>query len=268
MTKTTRDQGDPVRRAAAQARRAAVQAAREAADAAIFAAADDVRPADLPTAREANLLKSEALEALEAAQRAVTDAIRTVADAQAWQVDRQDLAAAAFSGNVEAQVRLGRQVRASHPGVVGFSPVPARTSNGSGSRGPFRDSVSNLGLVIDIPTTTSIVDDTYIAALAEAMRAFVRWYEPKIDTPQRRVDKPGYAYAETRVGRLLYHPRPDRPAFFQHAPNPGAPAVPDDGGLSDVTYPTLEKALAALPALLTVGILAGRHNRQFGTLDD
>lgn len=255
-TDSVRNTGDPVRRAAAQARRAAEAAERDAADGATFTSCDDVRPADLPPQDECDRIRNDAYLALEAARAEVDRAVRAAKDAAAYGAERHHLAALAFTGNVEAQERLTRQVRASHPAITGFTPVPGVND----AREHFNEDLKDLGLMVDVPTTG--VDEAYFASLAEAMRAFVRWYGPKINSSTRRVGNQGHAYAETRVGRILYHPHPKRPAYFQHTHDTSPGVAP----LADATYPTLEQALAALPALLTVGVLAGRTNPRFTTL--
>lgn len=245
--------GDPARRAAAKARTAAILAAREAEDDALFTSTADRRPVDLPSQFECDRLLDEAETALAEAHRARTQAKDATLAAAAFEVERQDLLKLAFTGNVVAQDRLNQQIRAAHPALTGFTPAPGDNQR----RSEFHRDVKDIGVMLDLPTTG--LDEDYFDALAEALRAFVRHYTPRLNSPKYRVGNQPHAHAVTRVGTVLYHPHPKRPAFFRHPSGTGE-------STPDVSYPTLEKALAALPALLTVGTLAGRTHPGFRDL--
>lgn len=264
--KHQRNPGDPVRRAAAQAARAKADAERAAAEAAYWTATEDVRPEDLLSVDQCRSLHASALAAYTQAQDDLEQAAADVATAEAWDAEGRDLALLALNGNMAAMDRLRAQVRAVHPGIVGFLPAPDANDEPRWWRGDMKD----LGLVVDVPTSAEVVTADYVAGLAEALRAFVRRFEPKIGSSNRRVGKQGHAYAETRVGRLLYHSHPKRSAYFQHA-NPADPISLASGsalaGPGVAEYATLEDALTALPAMLTVGALAGQANPYFRTFE-
>lgn len=262
-TKPPRNLGDPVRRAAAQAARAKADAERAAATEAYWTAADDQRPDYLPTTEQCQSLHDSALRAYSRAMDDLDHAAQDVAAAEAWDVEGRALAVLALDGNAVAQERLRTQVRAVHPGIVDYLPVPDENDSPDYWRGDMKD----LGLMVDTPTSSEVVTGEYVAALAEALRAFVRRFEPKIAVPDRRVGKQGHAYAETRVGRLLYHPHAKRPAYFHHAASDTSVLTGSGLGGATTEYATLEDALSALPSLLTVGALAGRINPYFRTAD-
>lgn len=265
-TKHQRNPGDPVRRAAAQAARAKADAERAAAEAAYWTVPEDGRPEDLPTTEQCRSLHASALAVYTQAQDDLSQAAADVNAAEAWDAEGRDLAMLALNGNTVAMNRMRTQVCAVHPAIIGFLPAPDANDEARYWRGDMKD----LCLVVDVPTSTEVVTADYVASLAEALRAFVRRFEPKIGAPNRRVGKQGHAYAETRVGRLLYHSHPKRSAYFQHA-NPADPTSLASGsvlaGPGMAEYATLEDALTALPAMLTVGALAGQANPYFRTFE-
>lgn len=256
-----RNPGDPARRAAAQAARAKADAERAAATEAYWTVPGDERPDYLPSTEDCRSLHASALRAYRLAHDDLDHAAEDLSAAEAWDAAGRELAKLALDGNTVAMERLRTQVRAVHPGIVGFLPVP----DANDSPGYWSGNMKDLGLVIDVPASAEVVTDEYAAALAEALRGFVRRFEPKFTTDhrRRRVGNQVHAYAETRVGTLLYHPHPKRPAYFRHPER--IPGVPDSVLLPDTVYPTLEDALRALPTLLTMGVLAGRTNPYFRT---
>lgn len=259
-SKHVRNVGDPARAAAARARREAEARERAAAEAAYWDVPADARPADLAPDEDIHARHHAAKAALEAAQQELVLA-RDLADtAHAYAMEGKELAELALRGNRPALDRLHTQVCGVHPAIIGFVPAPDPDET------HFHADMKDLGLVVDIPTTPATPDDTYVADLAEAMRSFVRRFEPKTNTPNRRIGAQGYAFAETRAGRLLYHRHPKRPAFLKHADDRLTQSTQSTQSTiipPDTDFATLEEALAALPGWLTLTALSDRRNLGF-----
>lgn len=145
----------------------------------------------------ATAIATEAQRNLSRAREALDEALAAAAEGKA-------LAKLAMDGNRPALVRLGEQVRALHPGIVGFWPRPIADDDTF-----FRGHMRDLGLVVDFAQDVS---EDFLTELAAAMRQFIRIFDPHYSDPKSL--RQGYARAITAGGTLFYKTSDKRPSIF------------------------------------------------------
>lgn len=168
----------------------------------------DPQAVRLPTLAEAQVLLKEAQVALDEAHRRMARANELVKHADANEAEGHDLAKLALTGNNRrARVRLEQQVRALHPAIVGYAPTP----DANDGEWDFRGKMTHLSVLIDYPDG---MDEEYLASLADALRTFVRVYQPKHNHPD--APRQGMAMAHARSGTLFYRLKVGPPGVFEH----------------------------------------------------